>query len=65
MLITKRRLTDRLKELKMSRRELANKLDVTTMTLYNKFQNPDSFKVSELEKMVRIGFFKSVIIKDD
>tara|TARA_A100001201_G_scaffold77856_1_gene70002 strand:- start:1078 stop:1275 length:198 start_codon:yes stop_codon:yes gene_type:complete len=65
MLITKRRLTDRLKELKMSRRELANRLNVTTMTLYNKFQNPDSFKVSELEKMVRIGFFKSVIIKDD
>ena len=63
MVLNKSQLTGRLKELKMSRRKLANELGVTTMTLYNKFENPDSFKLDEIRRMVKIGFLKSMIIE--
>jgi len=47
----------------MSKRKLANELGVTTMTLYNKFENPDNFKLMEIKRMVKIGFLKSIIIE--
>ena len=39
----------RLKELNMTKLTLAKKMGVTPMTLHNKFNDPSSFKVSELE----------------
>jgi|TARA_Y100001973_G_C5195244_1_gene333780 DNA-binding XRE family transcriptional regulator len=63
MVLEKQQLTSRLKELKMSKRKLANELGVTTMTLYNKFENPDNFKLMEIKRMVKIGFLKSIIIE--
>ena len=45
----------------MTKLKLAKKIGVTPMTLHNKFNNPNSFKVSELESMVKIGFIKSLI----
>ena len=63
MVLEKQQLTSRLKELKMSKRKLANELGVTTMTLYNKFENPGNFKLMEIRRMVKIGFLKSIIIE--
>ena len=51
----------RLKELGMTKLKLDKKMGVTPMTLHNKFNDPSSFKVSELESMVRIGFIKSLM----
>ena len=51
----------RLKELGMTKLTLAKKMGVTPMTIQNKFNDPSSLKVSELESMVRIGFIKSLI----
>ena len=51
----------RLKELGMTKLTLAKKMGVTPMPLHNKFNNPNSFKVSELQSMVKIGFIKSLI----
>ena len=51
----------RLKELGMTKLKLAKKMGVTPMTLHNKFNDPSSFKVSELESMVRIAFIKSLM----
>tara|TARA_R110000744_G_scaffold347282_4_gene452827 strand:- start:2852 stop:3064 length:213 start_codon:yes stop_codon:yes gene_type:complete len=69
-MLTKLQLNSRLKELKKSdktikwtKQILANKIKVTPMTLYNKFENPDTFRISEIKKMVNIGFLKGVIIE--
>ena len=62
-ILNKVQLEMRLKEMEMKKFILANKLGVTTVTLHNKFKKPDSFTVSELEKLTRIGFFKSLIIE--
>jgi DNA-binding XRE family transcriptional regulator len=51
----------RLKELGMTKLSLAKKIGVTPMTLHNKFNDPSSFKLSELKAMVKIGFIKSLI----
>ena len=40
----------------------ANKVDVTLMTMYNKFNNPDSFKISELKKLAKVGFIRNLRI---
>jgi DNA-binding XRE family transcriptional regulator len=63
MLIQRLQLEYRLKELGMTKLTLAKRLGVTPMTLHNKFNEPNSFKANELEKMVRIGFLKSLIIE--
>jgi|TARA_R100001510_G_C7553456_1_gene136301 hypothetical protein len=61
-MLTKELLENRLKEMKLDKQKLANKVDVTLMTMYNKFNNPDSFKISELKKLAKAGFIKSFII---
>jgi|TARA_A100000171_G_C2123751_1_gene142276 hypothetical protein len=61
-MLTKEILEGRLKEMKLDKQKLANKVDVTLMTMYNKFNNPDSFKISELKKLARVGFIKSIRI---
>ena len=61
-MLTKEVLENRLKEMKLNKQKLANKVDVTLMTMYNKFNNPDSFKISELKKLAKAGFIKSFII---
>ncbi len=61
-MLTKDILEGRLKEMKLDKQKLANKIDVTLMTMYNKFNNPDSFKISELKKLAKVGFIKSIII---
>lgn len=61
-MLTKDILEGRLKEMKLDKQKLANKIDVTLMTMYNKFNNPDSFKISELKKLAKVGFIKSLII---
>ena len=60
-MIKRLQLEYRLKELGMTKLQLANKIGVTPMTLHNKFNDPNSFKVSELESMVKIGFIKSLL----
>jgi hypothetical protein len=55
-MLTKEILEGRLKEMKLDKQKLANKVDVTLMTMYNKFNNPDSFKISELKKLAKVGF---------
>ena len=47
----------------MTKLTLARKIGITPMTLHNKFNEPNTFKANELEKMVRIGFLKSLIIE--
>tara|TARA_Y100000401_G_scaffold88563_1_gene74081 strand:+ start:360 stop:581 length:222 start_codon:yes stop_codon:yes gene_type:complete len=42
---------------------LAKKMGISIVALNMKFKKPDSFKLSELEKLTRIGFFKSLIIE--
>ena len=61
-MLTKEILESRLKEMKLDKQKLANKIDVTLMTMYNKFNNPDSFKISELKKLARVGFIKNLRI---
>lgn len=61
-MLSKEMLEGRLKEMKLDKQKLANKIDVTLMTMYNKFNNPDSFKISELKKLARMGFIKSIRI---
>ena len=61
-MLTKDILEGRLKEMKLDKQKLANKIDVTLMTMYNKFNNPDSFKISELKKLARVGFIKNLRI---
>lgn len=61
-MLTKEILEGRLKEMKLDKQKLANKIDVTLMTMYNKFNNPDSFKISELKKLARVGFIKNLRI---
>ncbi len=58
-MLDKEMLEGRLKEMKLDKQKLANKIDVTLMTMYNKFNNPDSFKISELKKLARVGFIKN------
>ena len=48
-MLTKELLENRLKEMKLDKQKLANKVDVTLMTMYNKFNNPDSFKIFDKE----------------
>jgi|TARA_Y100000401_G_scaffold112605_1_gene112228 hypothetical protein len=62
-ILNKVQLEMRLKEMEMKKFILAKKLGITTVTLHNKFKNPNSFTVSELEKLTTIGFFKSLIIE--
>jgi hypothetical protein len=62
-ILSKVQLEMRLKEMEMKKFILAKKLGITTVTLHNKFKNPNSFTVSELEKLTTIGFFKSLIIE--
>tara|TARA_Y100001938_G_scaffold146775_1_gene226449 strand:- start:2078 stop:2269 length:192 start_codon:yes stop_codon:yes gene_type:complete len=61
-MLTKEILEGRLKEMKLDKQKLANKVDVTLMTMYNKFNNPDSFKISELKKLAKVGFIKNLRI---
>ena len=61
-MLTKEILESRLKEMKLDKQKLANKIDVTLMTMYNKFNNPDSFKISELKKLAKVGFIKNLRI---
>ncbi|QDP51185.1 MAG: hypothetical protein Tp172MES766071_28 [Prokaryotic dsDNA virus sp.] len=61
-MLDKEMLEGRLKEMKLDKQKLANKIDVTLMTMYNKFNNPDSFKISELKKLARVGFIKNLRI---
>ena len=61
-MLTKEILEGRLKEMKLDKQKLANKIDVTLMTMYNKFNNPDSFKISELKKLAKVGFIKNLRI---
>lgn len=61
-MLTKEILEGRLKEMKLDKQKLANKVDVTLMTMYNKFNNPDSFKISELKKLAKVGFIKNIRI---
>ena len=61
-MLTKDILEGRLKEMKLDKQKLANKIDVTLMTMYNKFNNHDSFKISELKKLARVGFIKNLRI---
>lgn len=61
-MLTKEILENRLKEMKLDKQKLANKIDVTLMTMYNKFNNPDSFKISELKKLARVGFITNLRI---
>lgn len=56
-------LEGRLKEMKIDKQKLANKINVTLMTMYNKFNNPDSFKISELKKLAKVGFVKNFKIE--
>ena len=63
MVLKKLQLEYRLKELEITKQNLARKIKVTPMTLQNKFKNPDSFKLSELQDMVKCGFLKSLIIE--
>ena len=58
-MLDKEMLEGRLKEMKLDKQKLANKIDVTLMTMYKKFNNPDSFKISELKKLARVGFIKN------
>ena len=46
--IEKKDLEHRLIELNMSKTELAKKINVTNMTIHNKFKNPSSFTLEEL-----------------
>tara|TARA_Y100001937_G_scaffold37838_1_gene54016 strand:+ start:2075 stop:2266 length:192 start_codon:yes stop_codon:yes gene_type:complete len=62
-MLTTELLEGRLKEMKLDKQKLASKIDVTTMTVYNKFNNPDGFKISELKKLTKVGFIKSFIIE--
>ena len=62
-MLKREELEYRLKELEMSKQTLARKLRVTPMTLHNKFNDPSSFKLSELELMVRVGFVKSLTLE--
>tara|TARA_Y100000361_G_scaffold152298_1_gene171419 strand:+ start:249 stop:440 length:192 start_codon:yes stop_codon:yes gene_type:complete len=59
----KQDLQVRLIELGWTKLQLAKKLGITPMTLHNKFNDPSSFKVGEIERMVKIGFITSLIIK--
>ena len=59
-MLTKEILEGRLKEMKLDKQKLANKVDVTLMTMYNKFNNPDSFKISELKKLAKVGFIRNL-----
>jgi|TARA_R110002012_G_C11447625_1_gene591368 hypothetical protein len=61
-MLTKEILEGRLKEMKLDKQKLANKVDVTLMTMYNKFNNPDSFKISELKKLAKVGFIRNLRI---
>jgi predicted transcriptional regulator len=63
MFLKRLQLEYRLKELGMTKLDLAKRIGITPMTLHNKFTNPNSFKISELNKMVRCGFLKSLIIE--
>ena len=56
-------LEGRLKEMKIDKQKLANKINVTLMIMYNKFNNPDSFKISELKKLAKVGFVKNFKIE--
>jgi hypothetical protein len=62
-MLTKKMLEGRLKEMKIDKQKLANKINVTLMTMYNKFNNPDSFKISELKKLAKVGFVKNFKIE--
>tara|TARA_Y100001938_G_C7913996_1_gene341016 strand:- start:429 stop:620 length:192 start_codon:yes stop_codon:yes gene_type:complete len=62
-MLTKEILESRLKEMRLNKEKLANKIDVTSMTMYNKFNNPDTLKISELKKLAKVGFIKSLIIE--
>ena len=62
-MLTKEILESRLKEMRLNKEKLANKIDVTSMTMYNKFNNPDTLKISELMKLAKVGFIKSLIIE--
>lgn len=61
-MLTKEILEGRLKQMKLDKQKLANKVDVTLMTMYNKFNNPDSFKISELKKLAKVGFIRNLRI---
>ena len=61
-MLTKEILEGRLKEMKLDKQKLANKVDVTLMTMYNNFNNPDSFKISELKKLAKVGFIRNLRI---
>ena len=63
MVLKKLKLQYRLKELEIKKQNLDKKIKFTQMTLQNKFKNPDSFKLSELQDMVKCGFIKSLIIE--
>tara|TARA_Y100001963_G_C6606282_1_gene364905 strand:- start:178 stop:372 length:195 start_codon:yes stop_codon:yes gene_type:complete len=63
MFLERLQLEYRLKEFGITKLELAKKIGITPMTLHNKFSNPQSFKVNELQQMVRCGFIKNIIIE--
>lgn len=62
-MLKKLQLEIRLKEIGMTKLVMAKKLGVTPMTLHSRFNDPGTFKLSELETMTRIGFFESLIFK--
>ena len=67
-MLNKKLLNNRLSELKKddklwTKQRLAKKIQITPMSLYNKFENPSSIKYGELEKMVKAGFLKSFVIE--
>jgi|TARA_R110002012_G_C11560200_1_gene603351 DNA-binding Xre family transcriptional regulator len=51
----------RLKELNMSKLDLAHKIGITPATLHNKLNDTSKFTLSELESLVKIGFIKCLI----
>jgi len=67
-MLNKKLLNNRLSELKKddklwTKARLAKKIQITPMSLYNKFENPGSIKYEELERMVKAGFLKSMVIQ--
>ena len=67
-MLSKKLLNKRFSELKKddklwTKARLAKKIQITPMSLYNKFENPSSIKYGELEKMVKAGFLKSFVIE--
>jgi hypothetical protein len=67
-MLSKKLLNKRFSELKKdddtwTKARLAKKIQITPMSVYNKFENPDTITYRDFKKMVKAGFLKSFVIE--